>query len=713
MTNDNIISKKNEKLSNADEIKKYSLFIDKKNPDHCKLIALSILQLDNTSTIDTLEFISKNCKDNYPYIQKAMKDIRNVMAERSLIYGDDSIDEVIKSKHSIFDGLSISTDTSLIKKAAILMDTRNTGECEKVALAIANNLSHDKMKETLAFISENCKDNYPSIQMEMKKMMLIKLNDNLDKISSIASNILIINVNMLKKSVLLLNEKNPDECRLIAKNILLLKDPDKTIDLLNYISNNCKEKYPFIQKAMKEVQKNSSIQSKDETENTINNELRTIKEKIFDKIVTSENTNLIKNAILLMNKNVPGEVKAIALKISSSDVKQEMMEFINKFCKDNAPYINNAIKKIHQESLGYKHANLSPKNNRWHAFGFKDNINTLPYNNLDGDQLKTTILVKLKNKVDEAPNLVKLIEIKNEFKNDIDILKTGQGIATRVFSLKTDSIKAFEKFFNEKRKAFVDQAIGIINKNRRINDIAKKILEMDKDERHEIIKAVSEYCKNDNNYLPLRKALKTFATDAIIKQRSCKLNKSEINIDIDIDISFIKNLVMLIDKNDHVECGLIANTILRLSADKMVETLEFISKNCKENYPYIQRAINDIRKTVIERATYVIIHPDSITAVSDIKDAIFKDIKTSDDKNLIKKAALYMDKKNPEHVNIIASKIRNLTDTKKEVMKFVNEFCKDNAQSITKALLILEKEKGKERSASNEKSPIPTTNHFK
>lgn len=66
-----------------------------------------------------------------------------------------------------------------------------------------------------------------------------------------------------------------------------------------------------------------------------------------------------------------------------------------------------------------------------------------------GDVLKTQILCSFKNELEQSPELdidtlnAKIIAF--EASPEYAALKKGQGIATRLFSLKTDSIKAFEQ----------------------------------------------------------------------------------------------------------------------------------------------------------------------------------------------------------------------------------------------------------------------------
>ena len=73
------------------------------------------------------------------------------------------------------------------------------------------------------------------------------------------------------------------------------------------------------------------------------------------------------------------------------------------------------------------------------------------YHHKVGDQAKTAILNQLLNQINTCQTSKQLEQLQHDVVDtpEYSILKTGQGLATRIFGLKTDSVKALEKMFEE------------------------------------------------------------------------------------------------------------------------------------------------------------------------------------------------------------------------------------------------------------------------
>ncbi|KTD63128.1 multifunctional virulence effector protein DrrA [Legionella santicrucis] len=121
--------------------------------------------------------------------------------------------------------------------------------------------------------------------------------------------------------------------------------------------------------------------------------------------------------------------------------------------------LSNYIPDLHQDlpqriessiqnhsQLGYTHRN------RFHAFP----VDSEKFNGeFRGDSLKANILADIKDKLLGAPNEATLNLIVNGFKNsnEYNILKTAQGVKTRVLNLETSSIKEFNKIVEAAKEA--------------------------------------------------------------------------------------------------------------------------------------------------------------------------------------------------------------------------------------------------------------------
>ena len=76
------------------------------------------------------------------------------------------------------------------------------------------------------------------------------------------------------------------------------------------------------------------------------------------------------------------------------------------------------------------------------------------YKNIQGDALKTEILIHFKNELAEAKNsedlstIIERLEKSHEYK----VLKTQQGLVGRILNLDTSSVEAFNKMIQEAKE---------------------------------------------------------------------------------------------------------------------------------------------------------------------------------------------------------------------------------------------------------------------
>lgn len=84
------------------------------------------------------------------------------------------------------------------------------------------------------------------------------------------------------------------------------------------------------------------------------------------------------------------------------------------------------------------------QSNRYHLFNAR-------YNGKKGDPAKTAILKTLAARINACQDVLSLDQIKADFlsSNEYKILSTGQGLATKIFRLKTSSVKAVEQMFHD------------------------------------------------------------------------------------------------------------------------------------------------------------------------------------------------------------------------------------------------------------------------
>ena len=110
-----------------------------------------------------------------------------------------------------------------------------------------------------------------------------------------------------------------------------------------------------------------------------------------------------------------------------------------------------------KDDLGYEYATL--RTGRFHIFTATPKGLIPRFKRDKGDVLKTRILLQFKAKLAKATSPIELQRIVQALKSspEYTILKTGQGITTRLFGIKTDSVKACEKMV---KKAAQDLGIG-------------------------------------------------------------------------------------------------------------------------------------------------------------------------------------------------------------------------------------------------------------
>ncbi len=109
-----------------------------------------------------------------------------------------------------------------------------------------------------------------------------------------------------------------------------------------------------------------------------------------------------------------------------------------------------------RNKLGYRYATPLSSQGRMHLFSADSRRLKAEFAGLTGDALKTAILCSFKNDLEQCQGLdldalndkITALEATPEYAT----LKKGQGLATLLFSLETDSIKAFEHIKKEARE---------------------------------------------------------------------------------------------------------------------------------------------------------------------------------------------------------------------------------------------------------------------
>jgi hypothetical protein len=103
------------------------------------------------------------------------------------------------------------------------------------------------------------------------------------------------------------------------------------------------------------------------------------------------------------------------------------------------------VGKTRGEFRYYGYGDTSSGKSRSHIFSVRSTKKELK--NFSGDQLKLKILTSFKMQMESCTSENELKEKIKGLKNsdEYKILVKGQGIITNLFSLKTDSVKAFDK----------------------------------------------------------------------------------------------------------------------------------------------------------------------------------------------------------------------------------------------------------------------------
>lgn len=111
------------------------------------------------------------------------------------------------------------------------------------------------------------------------------------------------------------------------------------------------------------------------------------------------------------------------------------------------------LKSEYQHATTHKQSFLKK---RWHRYEASCETLDPKYEGLSGDRLKTQILIYFKASIENIKSIDELNTIVSEFKKDNNpeylVLKQGQGLATRLFDLKTSSLEALDKIIEGKEK---------------------------------------------------------------------------------------------------------------------------------------------------------------------------------------------------------------------------------------------------------------------
>ena len=122
-------------------------------------------------------------------------------------------------------------------------------------------------------------------------------------------------------------------------------------------------------------------------------------------------------------------------------------------------------------NLYYHHSNYQTKG-RFHFFtvaiGKHEELNK-KHQALTGDALKTSLLLEFKYQLEQCENSDELNEKYDEIINSVgykNVLAKGQGVMTRLFDLKTSSVKALSKIKEELLSEFNEESISFGSSNR-------------------------------------------------------------------------------------------------------------------------------------------------------------------------------------------------------------------------------------------------------
>ena len=177
--------------------------------------------------------------------------------------------------------------------------------------------------------------------------------------------------------------------------------------------------------------------------------------------------NLGKKFLMSLIKKEEPDAKSLqfaaaALSESTPTMRKAMLKkILDDISPETYVLLRIMIKEYEREKLvEYKHAALT--SSRTHAFSAKPIASVeLSSSSLRGDALKTSILIDFKQSIDKITDGEALRETIDAFmlSDSYKVLKKGQGIATRLFSLKKDSIKAFESICNEAQQRIANTDI--------------------------------------------------------------------------------------------------------------------------------------------------------------------------------------------------------------------------------------------------------------
>ena len=153
---------------------------------------------------------------------------------------------------------------------------------------------------------------------------------------------------------------------------------------------------------------------------------------------------------------VSSEAKYTMPQSTSCEQKQKPIADKVAVARQNspAPMIPKAAgKPLSQLRHYYIHAVDNEQNGRYHFFSIEQSVNIKGnFSAMKGDYLKTHILEAFKTQIEQFPADTfeeRVCELRNS--DGFKLLKKGQGIATRLLSLTTSSVNAFEKMVLDKK----------------------------------------------------------------------------------------------------------------------------------------------------------------------------------------------------------------------------------------------------------------------
>ena len=155
-------------------------------------------------------------------------------------------------------------------------------------------------------------------------------------------------------------------------------------------------------------------------------------------------------------------------KLTSSPVLQQ--PHANKPQQSTKPSVNETHKETHKETPKpsvaienkYAYKAFNPEAGRSHLFSASISTASVAddfksrYKAMHGDHLKTKILEDLKEKIQNTSSKAELGELKTKLMTspEYDVLKTGQGLFTRITGIKTSSVVALEDMLKQKEESF-------------------------------------------------------------------------------------------------------------------------------------------------------------------------------------------------------------------------------------------------------------------